>query len=149
MAADKMRAGFLNERFQLAHDAGLHAANVGDNRAAFQRRQHFQNARPHLRKRRAENDEIGIGNRREQVGRGVIHRAGFSQSFKLAGRRTKPATSRASRRRRAASPMEPPSRPTPMMVIFRNCTARRIAERADLINHEIHEAHENFFRVIS
>ena len=77
MAADKMRAGFGDERFQFAHDAGFHAANVGDNRAAFERRQHLHDARPHLRKRRAENDEIGVGNRREQVGRGIIHRAGL------------------------------------------------------------------------
>src|SRR5580692_9120288 len=43
-------------------------------------------------------------------------------------RRTYPAISPAIRNFRAASPIEPPSRPTPTMVIFRNCTAQKIAD---------------------
>ena len=76
MAADKMRAGFFNERFQFAHDIGFHAADVGDNRAAFERGQKLLDERTHLRQRRAKDDEVGVGNGGEQIGRGVIHRAG-------------------------------------------------------------------------
>jgi hypothetical protein len=43
-----------------------------------------------LRKRRAKNDEIGIGNRREQVGRGEIHRAGFLAILQARGAADKP-----------------------------------------------------------
>ena len=75
MAADKMRAGFGDERFQFAHDAGLDAANVGDNRAGFQRRQHPIGEQTHLRERRAKDDEVGFPNGGQQIGRGKIHRA--------------------------------------------------------------------------
>ena len=63
-------------RFQFAHDPGFHAADVGDNRAAFERGQKLLRQRPHLRQRRAKDDEVGVGNGGQQIGRGVIHRTG-------------------------------------------------------------------------
>ena len=74
MTADKMRAGFGHQRFEFAHDAGFDAADVGDNGAALQCRKHFPDARTHLRQRQAQNDEVGIPNRRQQIGGGEIHR---------------------------------------------------------------------------
>jgi hypothetical protein len=77
MAAHKMRAGFFDDSGQLAHDIGLHAADVGDNGAAFEGRQKLLRQRTHLRERRAENHQVGVGNGRQQVGGGIIHRAGL------------------------------------------------------------------------
>ena len=77
MGADKMRARLVDERFEFAHDPGLHAANIGDQRTAFQCRQHLPDKQRHLREWRAENDQVRVGNRGEQVGRGIIHGTEF------------------------------------------------------------------------
>ena len=41
--------------------------------------------RTHLRERRAEDDEVGVGNGGEQIGRGIIHRAGFFAILQAGG----------------------------------------------------------------
>jgi hypothetical protein len=57
MAADEVRPRLCNERFQLAHHAALHAANIGDDRTTFERGQHLPHERLHLRQRRAKDDQ--------------------------------------------------------------------------------------------
>jgi len=81
MTADKMRARFGHQRFDFAHDAGLDAADVGDNGAALQGREHSFDDRMHLRQRQAQDDEVGIPNRRQQIGGGKIHRPRFFTVF--------------------------------------------------------------------
>ena len=53
MTANEMRAGFGNERFEFAHDAGFHAADIGDNAPRFRAGRISCDERTHLRERRA------------------------------------------------------------------------------------------------
>src|SRR6185295_6860786 len=77
MAADEVRTAALNERFKFAHDAGLDAADVGDNGAALERREHFTDERAHLLERRAKDDQVRSGHGAAKVARGFIDGAKF------------------------------------------------------------------------
>jgi len=56
-------------------DAGFNAANIGDDRAAFERRQHFLQYFPHLTQRRTEHDQVRVLDRPERIAGGMVHDA--------------------------------------------------------------------------
>ncbi len=77
MTADKTGAGFSDERFKLSHHPGFHAADISNDRAGLERGQQSLHQRGHLGQRCAKDHEVGIGNRRQQIGGGIISRAIF------------------------------------------------------------------------
>jgi hypothetical protein len=74
MASHKICARFVNRGLEFPHNAPLDTPHVGEDRARFQHRNHPPHERPHLQKRRAQDDQFRSAHRLPQIARRQIDR---------------------------------------------------------------------------
>jgi len=143
MTADKMAPDFWISDSSSRTDAGFHAANVSHDGAALQGPAAFPDAANALRERL---HRMTRSASQTAAGKSVWQnpRAPPLHSFEAGGTAgLNPAgLRRASFRRLTASPMDPPSKPTPMMVIFLKKHALKIADRGWRMKDGNHESWE-------